>query len=58
MPVATDNINGVSPIFYYDPLGRNIKTDFPDGTLTKVEFTPWEQKTYDQNYIVLECHKE
>ncbi|MCG8410760.1 MAG: hypothetical protein MI739_05695, partial [Bacteroidales bacterium] len=46
--------NGVSPIFYYDPIGRNIKTDFPDGTFTKVEFTPWLQKNYDQNDTVLE----
>lgn len=46
--------NGVSPIFYYDPIGRNIKIDFPDGTLSKVEFTPWQQKNYDQNDTVLE----
>jgi RHS repeat-associated protein len=45
--------NGVTPIFYYDPIGRNIKTEFPDGTLAKVEFTPWQQKNYDQNDTVL-----
>lgn len=44
---------GVTPILHYDPLSRNIKTDFPDGTFTKVEFTPWEQKSYDQNDNVL-----
>ncbi|MEI6347853.1 MAG: RHS repeat-associated core domain-containing protein, partial [Bacteroidota bacterium] len=44
---------GVTPILHYDPLTRNIKTDFPDGTFTKVEFTPWEQKSYDQNDNVL-----
>ena len=40
---------GVTPIMYYDPLGRLIKTDFPDGTTTKVEFDAWQQKNYDQN---------
>lgn len=38
---------GVTPILHYDPLNRNIRTDFPDGTFTRVEFTPWEQRTYD-----------
>jgi RHS repeat-associated protein len=40
---------GVTPIMHYDPLGRNIKTDLPDGTFTKIEFTPWLQKQFDQN---------
>ena len=40
---------GVTPVLHYDPLGRNIRTDLPDGTYTKVEFTPWEQSTWDQN---------
>ncbi len=45
---------GVTPILHYDPMGRNIRTDLPDGTFTKVEFTPWEQHTYDQNDTVLQ----
>ena len=45
---------GVTPIIYYDALGRNIKTDLPDGTFTKVEFTAWFQKTFDQNDTVLD----
>ncbi len=40
---------GVSPFIYYDAIGRAVRTDMPDGTFTKVEFTPWIQKTYDQN---------
>ena len=28
---------GVTPILYYDAVGRNIKTALPDGTFTKVE---------------------
>ncbi|GAB7088929.1 SpvB/TcaC N-terminal domain-containing protein [Marinifilum fragile] len=46
--------HGVSPKLFYDPIGRNIRTDLPDGTFTKVEFTPWEQRNYDQNDTVLE----
>lgn len=44
---------GVTPILHYDPLGRNIRTDLPDGTFTKVAFSPWWQKIYDQNDTVL-----
>lgn len=43
---------GVTPVIYYDPLGRAVRTEMPDDTLTKVEFTPWEQKSYDQNDTV------
>lgn len=45
---------GVTPVLHYDPLGRNVRTDLPDGTFTEVEFTPWEQRTFDQNDTVLE----
>ncbi|MCB0838622.1 MAG: toxin, partial [Bacteroidetes bacterium] len=34
---------GVTPVIHYDPLTRVIRTDFPDGTFSKVEFNPWEQ---------------
>ncbi len=40
---------GVTPVLYYDPLGRNVRTDFPDGTFSSVEFDAWSQSTYDQN---------
>ena len=45
---------GVTPILYYDALGRPIKTELPDGTFTKVEFDSWKQLSYDQNDTVLE----
>ncbi len=45
---------GVTPVIHYDPLTRVIQTDFPDGTFSRVEFSPWYQKTYDQNDTVLE----
>lgn len=47
-------INGVSAKMIYDTLGRVLRTDNPDGTFTKVEFTPWQQKTYDANDTVLD----
>ncbi len=45
---------GVTPVLHYDPIGRVIRTDLPDGTFTRVEFTPWEQRVFDQNDTVLE----
>jgi RHS repeat-associated protein len=43
---------GVTPILYYDPVGRNIRTLLPNGTFSKVEFTPWWQKVFDANDTV------
>ena len=43
---------GVTPILQYDALDRLVKTDFPDGTFSKVIFDAWQQKTYDQNDTV------
>ena len=45
---------GVTPIMYYDSAGRLIRTEMPDGTLSRVEFTPWLVKTFDANDTVLE----
>ncbi len=45
---------GVTPILRYDPLGRLIRTDHPNGTFSKVEFDPWQQLTFDENDTVLE----
>ncbi len=43
---------GVTPIIYYDPLGRVIRTDTPKGFHSKVEFTSWETHSYDENDTV------
>lgn len=43
---------GVTPVIYYDPLGRAVRTELPDDTTTRVVFNPWEQKNYDQNDTV------
>ena len=45
---------GVTPILYYDPVGRNIRTLFPNGTFARVEFDPWMQKVFDANDTVKE----
>ncbi len=45
---------GVTSIHYYDPLGRQIKTELPDGTYIKTEFDSWKQKNFDNNDTVLE----
>jgi RHS repeat-associated protein len=45
-------ISGVSSHLFYDPLGRVLRTDIPDGTFTKVVFDPWQQTSYDANDTV------
>ncbi|GAB4533718.1 MAG: hypothetical protein Tsb0014_19390 [Pleurocapsa sp.] len=44
---------GVTPIVFYDPLGRAIATLHPNHTYEKVLFTPWYQQTWDVNDTVL-----
>lgn len=44
---------GVTSIVYYDPLGRNIRTEAPDGTFTKAEFDAWHSKSYDAHDTVM-----
>jgi RHS repeat-associated protein len=46
--------NGVTPILYYDAAGRLIRTEAPDGSYSRVEFTPWFMATWDANDTVLE----
>jgi RHS repeat-associated protein len=44
---------GVTPILRYDPLGRVLRTDLPDGNFRKVLFGAWQQITSDENDTVL-----
>jgi len=44
----------VTPILHYDPLGRLIRTDLPNGTFSKVAFDPWKESHFDSNDTVLE----
>ncbi|WP_437589009.1 RHS repeat domain-containing protein [Sorangium sp. So ce1000] len=45
---------GVTPILRYDPLGRLIRTDLPNGTFFRVTFDAWQQTSHDPNDTVLE----
>ncbi|EIJ33096.1 SpvB/TcaC N-terminal domain-containing protein [Thiothrix nivea] len=45
---------GVTPILYYDAAGRVMRTELPDGTLSRVEFSPWHVSSYDPGDTVLE----
>ncbi|ETP66940.1 hypothetical protein G159_19935 [Planococcus glaciei CHR43] len=45
---------GVTPIIYYDAPGRLIRTDSPEGSYSRVEFSPWHVKYFDANDTVME----
>jgi RHS repeat-associated protein len=47
-------MQGVTPVLHYDPLGRLVRTEHPDGTLSRVGFDPWRQETWDGNDTVPE----
>lgn len=40
---------GVTPIIHYDALDRVIKTQLPNGTLSRVVFDAWRQESWDPN---------
>jgi RHS repeat-associated protein len=44
---------GVTPVLHYDPLGRVIETELPDGSLNRVEFDAWTQTSFDGNDLVI-----
>ena len=44
--------SGVTPIIHYDPLGRVIRTELPNGTESRVVFDAWSQETWDPNDAV------
>lgn len=45
---------GVTPLIYYDAVGRVIRTEMPDGTFSRVEFSPWHSKQFDANDTAVE----
>jgi hypothetical protein len=45
---------GVTPILYYDAAGRQVRTEMPDGTASRVEFSPWFMATWDASDTILE----
>lgn len=46
--------HGVSTTTYYDAAGRVVRVEMPDGTFSRVEFTPWHVKTFDANDTIRE----
>ncbi len=57
-PAFTDEADlvemGASSLLRYDPLGRLIRTDAPDGTFSKTVFSPWGREDWDANDTVLD----
>lgn len=45
---------GVTSIIQYDPVGRNTRTDSPNGTFSKIEFDAWSFRSFDPNDTVKE----
>src|SRR5205814_708641 len=43
---------GITPLMYYDPLGRLVKTEMPNGTFSKSEPGAWAVKEFDLNDTV------
>ncbi len=39
---------GVTPVYSYDPIGRMVGTDLPDGSWRKVEPGAWDTVTWDE----------
>jgi RHS repeat-associated protein len=46
-------VAGVSPILFYDPIGRVVATLHPDHSYEKILFDPWRQSSFDRNDTVL-----
>ncbi|HYI11054.1 MAG TPA: SpvB/TcaC N-terminal domain-containing protein [Thermoanaerobaculia bacterium] len=44
---------GVTPRIRYDALDRDVRTDFPDGSFSSVEFDAWQRRVYDGNDNVI-----
>ena len=44
---------GVTTIRRYDALGRLVGIDHPDGSVERIEFDAWQQRTFDANDTVL-----
>jgi len=45
---------GVTSVLYYDAAGRTVRTEMPDGSFSRVEFSPWFTRSFDPNDTVRE----
>jgi RHS repeat-associated protein len=43
------NEYGVTPVMYYDAPGRLIRTELPNGSFSRIEFSPWHVHSFDPN---------
>lgn len=50
--IVTEKLVSSPTVVHYDPLLREIEIDTPKGFFSKIEFTPWETKHYDENDTV------
>jgi RHS repeat-associated protein len=48
-------VQGASDLLHYDPIGRVVRIDHPNGSYSRVEFNAWTQTTYDENDTVGEA---
>lgn len=46
--------SGVSPVTTYDPVGRVVRVDYPDGTILRKDHASWRSALWDRNDTVLE----
>jgi RHS repeat-associated protein len=44
---------GITPVMYYDAAGRLVRTEHPDGTVSRVELSPWLTRSFDPNDTAL-----
>ena len=44
---------GISPVLFYDPLGRTVATLHPNHVWAKVVFDAWRQETWDVSDTIL-----
>ncbi len=51
-PNETATEVGVTALMYYDAVGRLMRTELPDGAVSRIEFSPWEVKAFDPNDAV------
>ncbi|MFD7874399.1 SpvB/TcaC N-terminal domain-containing protein [Streptomyces sp. NPDC059766] len=45
---------GVTPVLFYDAVGRLVRTESPDGAFSRAEYSPWQVTAFDANDTVLE----
>ncbi len=51
-PTEAEREIGVTVVMYYDGPGRLVRTDLPDGTFSRVVFSPWHVESFDPNDTV------